>query len=260
MAVLQALRQSPGALIRTPALVVPALILFLFQVPQLVLQSTNPLLASVVSLGISLLLLIFVPFFQGGMVGMADEALDSQSSLSAFVDHGKANYVQILIAYLLIMVVNVILGGILFVVGFGALLSGALELGTVALATLGIVAAIIALIYLLIAFLIQFYAQAIVLEDYTAIDGLKRSYSVVRSNLLATVGYMVLAITISGVLALGYGGLSLLTTPETATTLGLPVLSTGGLIGVGLVMTLIGSVISTFLLVYSASFYRFINQ
>lgn len=260
MAVLQALRQVPGALIRTPALIVPALVLFIFQIPQLVLQSTNPLLASVVSLGASLLFLIFVPFFQGGMVGMADEALNGQSSLSAFVAHGKANYVQILIAYLLVMVVNFILGGILFVVGFGALLSGVLQLGTVALATLGVVAAIVALIYLLIAFLIQFYAQAIVLEKYTAIDGLKRSYSVVRSNLLATVGYMVLAFIIGGLLGLLFGGLSLLTTPEAATTFGLPALSTGGLIGVVLVMKLVGAVVSAFLSVYSVSFYRLITQ
>ncbi|MFC6825004.1 hypothetical protein [Halopelagius fulvigenes] len=260
MAVLQAFRRSPGALVRSPALLVPAFVLFLFQVPQLVLQSTSPLLASVVSLGASLLLLLAIPFFQGGMVGMADEALDGRSSLSAFLAHGKANYVQILVAYLLVVVVNFVLGAVLVAVGFGALLSGAFHLGTLALVTLGIVAAVLVIIYLLLAFFIQFYAQAIVLEGYSAVDGLKRSYSVVRSNLGATFGYMVLAFVISVVLGLSYGGLSLLTTPEAAAEFGLPVLSTGGLVGVGLVMTLVGSVVSAFLLVYSVAFYRLVTR
>ncbi|WP_313692297.1 hypothetical protein [Halorarum halobium] len=260
MAVIKALRRSPGALLGTPGLVVPAIVLFLFQVPQLVLQSSHPLLASLVSLGGSLLLLVFVPFFQGGMVGMADEALDGRSSLGTFLAAGKANYLQILIAYVLILVVNAVLGGILFVAGFGALLSGVLELGTAALAVLGIVAAVVALVYLLIAFFIQFYAQAIVLEGDSAIEGLKRSYGVVRSNLLATAGYMVVAFLVSGVLGVVFGGLSLLTTPETATTLGLPALSTGAILAVALAMTVVGAAISAFLLVYSVAFYRLIAR
>ena len=260
MAVVQALRQSPGVLIRTPALVVPMLILFLLDIPQLVLQTTNPLLASMVSMGFSVLLFVFIPFFQGGMVGMADEARVGESSVCAFLAHGTANFLQLFIAYLLVTVVYVILGGILFAVIFGALLTGVLEGSTLVLVGLGLLATLFVFVMLLISFLIQFHVQAIVLEEYTVIEGLKRSYRVVRSNLRATVGYTAVAIVVGSVLGVVFGVLGLLTTPEAATSLGVPVLSIGGLIGVGLVATLIAAVISAFLYVYSVCFYRLITQ
>lgn len=258
MVVLQALRRSPSALARVPALVVPALVLFLFQAPQMALQSTNPVLATALSLGASLLMLVFVPFFQGGMIGMADEALDGRSSLGAFLAHGKANYVQILVAYLLVLAVNFVLGGALFAVGFGALLSGAFDAGTLTLAVLGVVGLLVVLAYLLVAFVIQFYAQAIVIDGYSAVDALKHSYGVVRSNLRATLGYTLVAMVVGGGLGLAFGGLSLLTTPEAA-AYGLPVLSTGAQVGVGLVAAIVGAVFSAFLLVYSVSFYRLVD-
>ncbi|WP_211290191.1 DUF7847 domain-containing protein [Natrinema ejinorense] len=259
MAVVQALRRSPGALVRTPALVVPAIVLLAFQLPQVLLQSTRPLLASVLSLGASVLLLVAAPFFQGGMIGMADEALEGRSSLGTFVAAGKAHYVQILIAYLLLLVVNMILGVVFFFAGFVALLFGLAELGALPVVVLGGVAAIVALIYLVFLFFLQFYAQAIVIDGETALDGLKRSYRVVRSNLLATIGYMLAAVVGGGLVGLFVGGLSMLATPEAA-ELGLPVLSTGGLIAAGAVATLISSVVSAFLLVYSVSFYRLVTQ
>jgi len=42
MAVLSALRRTPGALQRNPVLFVPVLVIMLFQVPQVVLQSIDP--------------------------------------------------------------------------------------------------------------------------------------------------------------------------------------------------------------------------
>lgn len=260
MAVIQAFRQAPDALVRAPALVVPPLILFLLQAPTLVLQSTNPMLASTVSTMAAGFLLLVVPFYMGGMVGMADEALDGQSTLRAFLAHGKANFVQILVAYLLLMVLYVVVGGILFVVGFGALLAVVFQGGTLVLVGFGLVAVLIVFVYLLTVFLIQFYAQAIVLEERTAIDALRRSYRVVRSNLLAALGYTGVASGLGAVLGTVIGVLSLLTTPEAAAIYGLPVLSTGELIGFWLVATLVGSAISAFLLVYSVSFFRLVTR
>lgn len=260
MTVLQALRRSPSALVRVPTLVVPALVLFALQFPQLVLQSTSPLVASVVSLGASLLMLVVLPFFQGGLVGMADEALDGDSSLGAFVEYGKANYVQILIAYLVVLVVNFVLGFVLFFVGVGAVLSGVFELSTAALVVLGLVALVVALAYAVFAFLVQFYGHAIVLEGYSAIDGLKRSYGVVRSNLRAALGYTLLAMVVGAVFGLLFGGLSVLTTPEAARVYGLPVLSTGGIVTVAVVLTVVGAVFSSFFVVYSVAFYRLVTR
>ena len=260
MAVLQALRRSPTALRRVPLLVVPTLVLFVFQFPQLLLQSTNPLLASVVSLGASLLMLVLLPFLQAGLIGMADEALDGDSSLQAFIAYGKANYGQVLIAYLLVLIVNSVLGGILFAVGIGAVLSGVFELSTLALGVLGLIALVVALAYVVFAFFIQFYGQAIVLEDYSGIDGLKRSYSVVRSNLRAALGYLLLGLVFGGGVGLLFGGLSILTTPEAARMYGLPVLSISGIAAVGVVLTVVGAVFSTFFVVYSVAFYRIITS
>lgn len=260
MAVIQALRQAPGALVRTPVLVVPALVLYIFSVPELVLRPTNPALASVFSMGTTGLLLLVVPFYMGGMVGMADEALDGQSSLRTFLDHGKASFVQVLVGYLLLMVVNVVLFGGLLVVGFAGLFAVVFEGGTLALVGLGLIAAVLVFAYLLITFLFQFYAQAIVLEERTAIDGLRRSYRVVRTNLRSTVGYTAVVFLISLTFGVVFGGLGLLTTPEAATMYGLPVLSTGGLVAAGLVVTFVGSVISTFHLVYAVSFYRLVTR
>lgn len=255
MTVLQALRRSPGALLGTPALVVPMLVLFAFQLPQMVLQSTNPLLASLLSFGVSALMLVVTPFVQAGAIGMADEALDGGSSLRAFFAYGKRNFVQVLAAYLLLLLVIAVLSAALFAVGVGVFLF-APNPRSAALVVLGIAAAVLLLVYALVGFFVQFYAHAIVLENRSAVEGFKRSYGVVRSNLVATAGYVVLALLFSGAFGLVFGGLSLLTMPESAAELGLPALSTPGIVGVGLVVTVLGAAFSAFLLVYSVAFYR----
>ena len=110
MVVLNALRRTPGALRRNPVLFVPILVISLFQVPQLALQAVNPLLSSIVSLGLSLVLLVVMPFFQGGLIAMADEALDGRTAVQTFIEAGKTNYVSILVASLALMAVNFVLG------------------------------------------------------------------------------------------------------------------------------------------------------
>ncbi|ESP87085.1 hypothetical protein K933_16247 [Candidatus Halobonum tyrrellensis G22] len=239
-----------------PALVVPAVLLFALQFPQLALQSTNPLVASLVSLGASLLMLAALPFFQAGMVGMADDALDGDSSLGAFVDYGRSNYVQMLVAYLLVLAVNLVLGVVVAVVVFGTVLFGLVPVGPVVLALVAVVGLVAALAYVAFAFVVQFYGQAVVLEGRSGVDALTRSYGVVRSNLAATAGYTLVAFVVGGGIGLLFGGLSLLTTPEAAAAYGLPVLSTGGVVAVAAVLTLVGAVVSTFFVVYSVAFYR----
>jgi len=184
MAVLNALRRTPSALRRNPVLLVPILALSLIQVPQLALQAVDPLLSSIVSLGMSLVFLVVMPFFHGGLIAMADEALDGRTALQTFVDDGKANYVSLLVAYLALMAVNFALGMVAFFVAlFGGIFvlgGGGLESASLAvLAAIGIVVAIVVLLYLLVLFFLQFYGQAIVLEDMGAVDGLKHSASVV---------------------------------------------------------------------------------
>jgi len=152
----------------------------------------------------SLVFLVVMPFFHGGLIAMADEALDGRTALQTFVDDGKANYVSLLVAYLALMAVNFALGMVAFFVAlFGGIFvlgGGGLESASLAvLAAIGIVVAIVVLLYLLVLFFLQFYGQAIVLEDMGAVDGLKHSASVVRHHLVSTLGYSVLVGILGGV-------------------------------------------------------------
>jgi hypothetical protein len=231
------------------------------QVPQLALQAVNPLLSSIVSLGLSLVFLAIMPFFQGGLIAMADEAIDGRTALQTFIDDGKGNYVSLLVAYLALMAVNFVLGMIAFFVAlFGGVLflgSGGLESASLALlAVVGIVVAIIGLLYLLAFFFLQFYGQAIVLDGMGAVDGLKHSASIVRQHLVSTLGYSILVGIVSGVFGGVAGILSILLSPQSATTLGLPELSLPIVVAVGLIVLAGGVLLGGFFAVYSVSFYR----
>lgn len=261
MVVLNTLRRTPSALRRNPVLFIPILVLSLFQIPQLALQAVNPLLSSIVSLGLSLVLLVVMPFFQGGLIGMADEALDGKTALQTFMDAGKANYVSILVAYLGLMAVNFVLGMFAFFVGVvGAVFvlgSGGLASANIAtLAVIGLVVAIVILLYLIVLFCLQFYGQAIVLDDMGAVDGLKHSVSVVRQHILSTLGYSILVGVLGGVFGGIVGVFSLLLSPESTTAFHLPELSLPLLAVVGLLALVVSVVFSGFFAVYSVSFYR----
>lgn len=260
MAVLKALRRTPGALRRSPVLFAPVLVILLFQVPQLVLQSVNPLVASVVSLGLSLLFVFVMPFFQAGIVGMADEALDGRTSLERFLDEGRSNYVSILVAYLLLVAVNFVIG---FVVFFAAIFGGIAFFGDVGgganlavLGTVGAIAGVLVLAYLLFVFFVQFYAQAIVIDDFGAVAGIEHSVSVVRQHLVSTLGYTLLVTVLGGVAGLVFAVAGLLVSPRSAAVLPLPELSLVGTVGVAVLVALLGTLFGGFFAVYSVAFYR----
>jgi hypothetical protein len=261
MVVLNALRQTPGALRRNPVLFVPILIISLFQVPQLALQAVNPLLSSIVSLGLSLVFLVVMPFFQGGLIAMGDEALDGKTALQTFIDAGKANYASILVAYLALMAVNFVLGMIAFFVGVvGAVFvlgsEGLASANIATLAVIGLVAAIIILLYIILLFFVQFYGQAIVLDDMGAVNGLKHSVSVVRQHLVSTLGYSILVGVLGGVFGGIVGVFSLLLSQESTTAFHLPELSLPILVIIGILALVVSVVFSGLLTVYSVSFYR----
>lgn len=261
MVVLNALRRTPSALRRNPVLFVPILVLSLFQVPQLGLQTVNPLLSSLVSLGLSLVFLVVMPFFQGGLLAMADEALDGKTALQTFIDAGKANYVPILVAYLALLAVNFAFGMVAFFVAvagaafvFGS--GGFASANIATLAIIGLVVAIVVLLYLVLLFFLQFYGQAIVLEDMGAVDGLKRSVSVVRQHLVSTLGYSILVGILGGVFGGIIGVLSVLLSPGSAAAFHLPELSLPLLAVTGLLALIVGVLFGGFFTVYSVSFYR----
>lgn len=265
MAVLNALRRTPSALLRNPSLFVPIVIVMLFQVPQLILQSVNPLLSGLISLGSSLLFIVIMPFFQGGLIGMADEALDGHTSLQTFVADGKSNYVSILVAYLALMAINFVLGMIGFFVAIAGgvlfLESGGVESANITvLAIVGVVVAIVVLLYLLVIFFAQFYGQAIVLDDLGAVDGFKRSFSAVRHHLVSTLGYTVLGGIVGGLVGLIFGAASTLMSPQSAPMFHLPEPSLPIVVAVGCIVLVGGTLFGGFFTVFSVSFYRTITR
>ena len=262
MGALKALQQSPGALIRNPVLVIPVLVIGLFQLPQLLLQATNPLLASLVSLGISLVLILLSPFFQAGIVGMADEALDGRTRLRSFIADGKAHYVNMLVAYILLLVIGFVLFIVFFIVSFilGILVLPHVEFSGFAVGALGLFLVVSYLPMFLFVFFVQFYGQAIVLDNESSMDGIRRSVSLVRRNLLSTFSYSIIGTVLGGGLGLVLAGLSMVASPQSAQFLDVPDISFPVLAAAILVVVVLASVVGSFLAIFSVAFYRDVSS
>ncbi|MFC7071142.1 hypothetical protein [Halobaculum lipolyticum] len=259
MALLSAFRRTPSTLLRNPVLFVPVLVLSLLQTPQLLLQSSAPILASVVSLAVSALFLVVTPFVQAGLIGMADEALDGPTSLSTFVAAGKANFVQVFLVYLVLVGVNVALGVLVFlavILGFAGVSLGGGGGNTALLVVAALVGVAVVVAYLLLAFLVQFYGQAIVVDGFDALGSIKHSYAVVRGNLVSVLGYTLLVGVLAGVFGVVVGVSSAMAAPAAPTDplhLGLPSL---GAVAVAALVVVLGTLFGSFFGVFSVSYYR----
>jgi len=261
MGALKALQRSPGALARNPVLVIPVLVIGLLQLPQLLLQATNPLLASLVSLVISLVFVLVMPFFQGGIIGMADEALDGRTRLQSFIADGKANYVRMLIAYILLLVIGFVLFIVFFIISFvlSILVLPTLDFSGFAVGVMGLVFVISYVPMLLLVFFVQFYGQAIVLGDEGSMDGIRRSVSLVRENLLSTFGYSIIGAIFGGGIGLVLAGLSMVASPQSAQFFALPEIAFPTLAAAILVVIVLASIIGSGLAIFSVAFYREIS-
>lgn len=266
MALQTALRRTPSTLASNPVLFVPVLVLTLLQVPQLLLQSSAPILASILSLALSALYLVLVPFVQAGLIGMADEALDGRTSLSTFVAAGKEHFVSVFVVYLILLAVNIALGVIAFIAGIVGVVSfypgGAAGTGGPNTALLAVVAVVVlaaVLAYLVVAFLIQFYGQAIVIDDYGAIDSIRHSVGVVRRNVVSVLGYTLLVGVLAGAFGLVVGLGSALAAPSMSGApvdpfaVGLPSL---GAVGASALVVVLGTLFGGFFGTLSVAYYR----
>lgn len=265
MVVLTSLRSAIAGLARNPVLFVAAGILALVQLPQFVAQAFDPLVAGLISIAFSLALVVLMPFFQAGLFGMAEEALSGRTRFGTFLSAGRAHYVSMLVAYLLLLAAVVAFGIVVLVVAALFLVfvlgsGGPLFENPATLAVGGVLAAAVAVVYLGVVFFVQFYGQAIVVDDVGAIDGYRRSVRSVRRNLLATFGYSLLA----GVFGLLFGGLAalaaMLLTPEQATVLSLPTLSPGGTAAVAVLLVVLTTLSTAFFMTFSVAFYRGISS
>lgn len=262
MAIVRSLRQVPGALGRNPIILAVLAAFGLLQAPQLLAQTIDPLLASVLSLGLSVVFVFIVPFVQAGLIGMVDEALDGRTEVGTFVSAGRAYYLPVLVAYLAIVALSFVLGVIGFVVGvLGGVSAAVGGVGILVLLVAGVVVVLGGLVYLVVVFFVQFYGQEIVLGGADAIEGLKGSVGLVRRNLLPTAGYTLVVAVVTGGLGGAVGVLSFLLQPDpgTAAAGGMaaaPTLSPMAAVVLAVAYALVSAVVGGFVLTFSVAFYR----
>jgi hypothetical protein len=261
MVVLSSLRRALSALGRSPVLFVVTGLAALLQLPALLAGALDPGVAVVVTTVFNFGFILVLPFVQGGFLAMANEALAGSPALGTFVDAGKANYVQLLIGYAVLLGVNVVLGvGAFLLLLFGGGLLFVLApdpTGLPVLAGLGLVVLLVVLVYLLVVFFVQFYAHAVVLDDHSAIDGFRRSVDLVRENLWAVTGYSLLLSVPGGLFGLLVGGASfLLAPPPGLESIGIPRISLGAKAAVLLAVLVVTALSTAVFLVYSVAFYR----
>ncbi|KAB1186586.1 MULTISPECIES: hypothetical protein [Haloferax] len=279
MAALQALGTAGESLRRNPVLFAVTAAISLFQLPGLLAQAISPLLGSLISLVFSGVLLFVIPFFIGGVIGMANEATSGRTTVETFMSEGKAHYVSILAVYFGLLVLYFVLGFVsVFVVGFGGviLLANGSQPGLALLATIAVIGLAIFFVYFAVLFVSQFFGHAIVIDDLGAIDAIKRSVWCVRHNLVSVLGYTVV-VTVGGAVLGVFGALfSLLTgpvfpaqstgvadvgaAPVTAPELfGLPSVGLGATVGLVVLLVVVSSVLGAFFATYSTAFYRSIR-
>ena len=227
-----------------------------------------PSIAGLVSLPLSGLTFLLMPFFVGGLLAIAYEGLDGNGRFETFLDGGRANYLRLLGAMVLfgvlfsVITVAVVIGvGVVavFVVGMnvtgagGGLAASGGGLAVVAIAgLLGFLALVLPMYFL------QFYAPAIVVSNLGVVESFERSAGLVRRNLVPTLGYMAISAVVgvvaglAGVVVTVFGGIY-------AGTAGTePLLPEVGVAVLVLVMVLVvgvTTVISAFGVTYQVAFY-----
>ncbi|WP_233554030.1 hypothetical protein [Halococcus sp. IIIV-5B] len=256
MGAIAAIGEAVNAVRRNPVIIVVTLLFGLLQIPQLVSPYLNTDIGLVVSGLFSLVFVFVLPFYFGGIVGMAAEALDGKTSLQTFLREGRANYVSMFGAYLLLIVAMVvyfvvlaIVGGVGGFVAVGIGQSG----GAAGTGSLLVFAGLVLLLFVLVfafSFFVQFFGQAIVLDGESAVGGFKKSVRVVWGHKLSTLGYMVILVLFSAVFGTIGGIVGTLPTLYGVND----VLTIAAVLSVGLVIAT--GIIGAFTAAYGVAFYE----
>jgi hypothetical protein len=284
MAVLESLRATVDALSRNRVLFVAGLLYALLVLPQTALQLARVPLAPT---ALSMLSFFATPFVVAGILGMADESLDGDTSLATLRSVGRGRYVQLLLGNVVrfgihvvfVVAAIVVLAVVLVVTGAAAsVATGGFSSGAVGVATLlpaVSVLVVLALLFLLVTLFIQFYAVAIVVDGTDALDGFRTSVRFVRDNFLATVGYSLVNLIVAVVVNLPVAGYVTLRAMENAPATpatGVPrsfaqfgpgafggtasPFSTPELVGLAVASLVTTSLLVTFRQTYATAFYR----
>lgn len=202
MVALQALRETVRALADSPVLLLGGLVYALVVAPQTALAIAGvPLLPTIVQI----LTFFVTPFVLAGVVGLAAAALDGGARFETFVDVGKRRYLPLLVGNLLEFGITFLIGVVVLVVGIVLLLVvgvGAFALGggsgggpgLGAVALVAVVALPLAALVAAVFLFVQFYPIAIVYDGADSVEGFRRSYRLVRENLVPALGYSVVVL------------------------------------------------------------------
>ncbi|WP_255193363.1 hypothetical protein [Natronobeatus ordinarius] len=200
-----------------------------------------------------LISLFVTPFLLGGLITMINEGLEGSTRLGSFVRGGKENYVSLLGATFLFVVLLMgvsFIGSLLMVfVGVIAAVAGAGLAGIVVGAVL--LLAVLALLFLFI----QFYDAAIVVSDARAIESFSHSIGLVRDNFLSVVGFSIAFLVIT---LLGQGpGMALYLSAVEFTDTGETVLASESTLYLSVAVTLvIGTIAMAYAYTYFITYYR----
>ena len=112
-----AAREVTSAVIRNPLLMVVMLFAGIAQIPSLAVQLANSGTVLIVGGIISVVFLLLIPFFYGGVIGMAADALNGKTDFRRFLHEGRDNYLGISGIYVLFFVAMVAFVGVLSLIG-----------------------------------------------------------------------------------------------------------------------------------------------
>ncbi|RJT03819.1 hypothetical protein D3261_10245, partial [Halococcus sp. IIIV-5B] len=102
---------SAGAAVRRNPIIFAAMVVvmgisLLSTVVQLLPIANDPLVSSLLTSAVSLVVTVFVyPFIEGGIIGMAHEGVVGHTGFGTFLSEGRENYVGLLLANLLLFVI-----------------------------------------------------------------------------------------------------------------------------------------------------------
>lgn len=262
MAVFTALRNVPSAIRRNPVLIGLFGVLGLLQTPPVIAQAIDPIVTLIVSVVFMVVSLFVTPFIHAGIIAVADEALTGRTRLETFIDAGKRNYVSLLGAYLLLVGVFLALG-IVTVIGFlvagvSVGIAGAGESGGIFI-LIGVFV-LIGLAFAGLVMFTQFYGQEIVLNDASAVASLKGSISLVRENLVSTLGYTLLVGIVGSVfgilVSIPSAVLQQTSQPSGEVGAAMPQLPPTAVVGMVVVYVVFTIIFGTLFGVYAVSFYN----
>lgn len=215
MATIRSLTESFGVLKRNPIVFAAGLLYAVILLPQTALSLMG---VPIVPRFVQAVTFFITPFVFAGLLGMVYEGRVRDTGFGTFTTIGKKKYVSVLAGNLIQTAITLIFIVVtffvmLFFVGIGisaAQGAGESVLGSIGVASIALFGGLV-FVFLLVMFLLQFYAPAIVADNVGALEGYKRSVGLVKRNFLETLGFGLLNLLISALLLLPAVALVVLT-------------------------------------------------